>query len=482
MKRNKTLNRGTKFMKKLILSIFSLVCLLAISPATHALVDNTLCTVTHDNDDSSLGSLRRNLDQGYNRTQNRSCTEVITFGSGTFNIKPSSTLGITNANDVEFTDANHPSDGANLTINKGQAIAVTIDATEEGFNAEDCVIDVKNPNVKIEGITIKAKSRNKAICGTLNSGSNVTICVGNDCRPIGAVCNPNSTCCDANGQYASAGSSCTDSNGASGTCGGSNTTCTPQPATECDPTTNSQCCDNTGHWKPESSPCDDGDASTATSTCNAQHECVGTSTPPQDCPPNSECCDNTGHYSPVGTPCTTGGEAGACSAAHTCDMTNPPVCGNSAVETGEQCDDGNTTAGDGCDNNCQNETATPTCGNGTVEAPEVCDGVCCKTDCSDYEAAGTACTSGGNSGTCNATTHACDVASTPPPGGTVTPPGGSTTPPPGGTTPDNSNTTPINLGGGGSGGCVLNGSLTSLAPFWMLILGLMPIVTIRRKK
>ncbi len=34
----------------------------------------------------------------------------------------------------------------------------------------------------------------------------------------------------------------------------------------------------------------------------------------------------------------------------------PPVCGNNVVETGETCDDGNTTPGDGCDANCQTET------------------------------------------------------------------------------------------------------------------------------
>jgi cysteine-rich repeat protein/parallel beta-helix repeat protein len=38
-----------------------------------------------------------------------------------------------------------------------------------------------------------------------------------------------------------------------------------------------------------------------------------------------------------------------------------PVCGNSFVETGEQCDDGNTVSGDGCSSTCTIE-AVPTCG------------------------------------------------------------------------------------------------------------------------
>lgn len=38
-----------------------------------------------------------------------------------------------------------------------------------------------------------------------------------------------------------------------------------------------------------------------------------------------------------------------------------PVCGNGSIETGEQCDDGNTVDGDGCSNTCQIEiAATPT--------------------------------------------------------------------------------------------------------------------------
>jgi len=38
----------------------------------------------------------------------------------------------------------------------------------------------------------------------------------------------------------------------------------------------------------------------------------------------------------------------------------PPSCGNGTVETGEQCDDGNTVDGDGCSSTCQNEAIDPT--------------------------------------------------------------------------------------------------------------------------
>ena len=47
-----------------------------------------------------------------------------------------------------------------------------------------------------------------------------------------------------------------------------------------------------------------------------------------------------------------------------------PVCGNTEVEDGEQCDDGNQVAGDGCEVTC---LETPvTCGNGVIDAGELC--------------------------------------------------------------------------------------------------------------
>lgn len=49
----------------------------------------------------------------------------------------------------------------------------------------------------------------------------------------------------------------------------------------------------------------------------------------------------------------------------------PPVCGNNEVEDGEQCDDGNTNAGDGCSPTCQNEI--PVCGNNIIDVGEECD-------------------------------------------------------------------------------------------------------------
>ena len=59
------------------------------------------------------------------------------------------------------------------------------------------------------------------------------------------------------------------------------------------------------------------------------------------------------------------------------------ICGNGVVNTGETCDDGNTTANDGCNSLCATETGftctgapsicVPTCGDGAVVASEQCD-------------------------------------------------------------------------------------------------------------
>jgi cysteine-rich repeat protein len=51
-----------------------------------------------------------------------------------------------------------------------------------------------------------------------------------------------------------------------------------------------------------------------------------------------------------------------------------PICGNSVIETGEQCDDGNLYNGDGCNSICEVELPpAPICGNNIIESGEQCD-------------------------------------------------------------------------------------------------------------
>jgi cysteine-rich repeat protein len=83
------------------------------------------------------------------------------------------------------------------------------------------------------------------------------------------------------------------------------------------------------------------------------------------------------------------GQFGACAGNYAITVESAPgsVCGDGAIScvaNSEQCDDGNTNPGDGCDENCRIE---PICGNSVVEAGEQCDdgnvapGDGCDADC-----------------------------------------------------------------------------------------------------
>ena len=411
-------------MKKLLISIFTIAsCMLFVSNS-HALVDDQTCTVTNSDDNASsasFGSLRRKLNQGFNRPSNRFCMSEINFTAGkVFEIQLTSTMYIVG-------------DG-NLNITKKDATSVTIDGM--GLGDDDCVLNLKDDaqiqhsHLTLTNITIKAKKREKAICGTI-TGTVPNIVAGDD------QCHPGDACCTGNGRYADAGSSC-DNN--AGTCNGKSITCTPKPVQACTP--NSECCDGSGNWKPETTACTTKDAKDG--TCDALHKC--NITPVKACTAaNGPCCDTTTH---------------------------------TWKADGATCDDGNaSTNNDKC-------TAHVCAGTPVAAACAAADGPCCDTTTYTWKADGATCDDGSAS-THNDVCTAHHCAGTPAPGpggGTVTPPGGSTTTPPGGSaTPDTSNTTPIDLGGSG-GGCILIGSLNSMAPFWMMILGMVPMVMIRRKK
>lgn len=68
-----------------------------------------------------------------------------------------------------------------------------------------------------------------------------------------------------------------------------------------------------------------------------------------------------------------------------------PVCGNGRLEAMEECDDANTSGGDGCDERCDRE---PHCGDGVTTPPEVCDDENnrsadgCRSDCLSTETCG----------------------------------------------------------------------------------------------
>jgi cysteine-rich repeat protein len=97
--------------------------------------------------------------------------------------------------------------------------------------------------------------------------------------------------------------------------------------------------------KDDGTSCDDGNGCTQTDQCQAG-ACAGSN--PVACPGRAN-CQNAGTCDPA---------SGQCSAPTGC-----AGCGNGGVEQGEQCDDGNVAAGDGCSPTCQYER----CGDGVAD-------------------------------------------------------------------------------------------------------------------
>jgi cysteine-rich repeat protein len=95
-------------------------------------------------------------------------------------------------------------------------------------------------------------------------------------------------------------------------------------------------------------------------------------------PPDDEPCCGDGHLD-AGEQCDDGNTTNGDGCSATCTTETPPpdnecpYCGDGQVDSPEQCDDGNTTSGDGCSATCTIELAPPCCGNGTLDAGEQCD-------------------------------------------------------------------------------------------------------------
>jgi cysteine-rich repeat protein len=116
----------------------------------------------------------------------------------------------------------------------------------------------------------------------------------------------------------------------------------------------------------------------------------------EDCDPGRICTGTLPNSTstPPGSDCTDPARAAACVADHgncaTADArgcsrgcralgasVGGSTCGNGDVSDGENCDDGNRTAGDGCSPDCLLEGSKSTvrslCGNGTIESGEACE-------------------------------------------------------------------------------------------------------------
>lgn len=152
------------------------------------------------------------------------------------------------------------------------------------------------------------------------------------------------------------------------------------PGEQCDDGNNQDgdCCSATCQFESAGSPCNDGNQCTDPDVCDGAGKCVGG--PPVICP-DFQCQQTPGcdpflgcAYSqqPDGTPCDDGI---ACSFNDQCVggicSGTVPTCGDGIVETQggcEQCDDGNTQAGDGCNGSCRLERVDQTCEAAVVRA------------------------------------------------------------------------------------------------------------------
>lgn len=74
----------------------------------------------------------------------------------------------------------------------------------------------------------------------------------------------------------------------------------------------------------------------------------------------------------TGEECDDGNTTGGDDCSATCLLEMQTNCGNNLIDVGEECDDGNTLAGDGCSDVCLLETPAG-CGDGTVDPGEECD-------------------------------------------------------------------------------------------------------------
>ncbi|MFH2006072.1 MAG: DNRLRE domain-containing protein [bacterium] len=74
----------------------------------------------------------------------------------------------------------------------------------------------------------------------------------------------------------------------------------------------------------------------------------------------------------IGEECDDGNTTAGDGCSATCLLETPVVCGNGLIDVGEECDDGNAASGDGCSATCLLETPAG-CGDGTVDAGEECD-------------------------------------------------------------------------------------------------------------
>lgn len=209
-----------------------------------------------------------------------------------------------------------------------------------------------------------------ATCDSMGLGAGSLSCT-NECLLDASGCAVQPTCGDG---HIGPGEECDDSNdmpldGCDATCQFEGSACVPrwtpgvadEGAEACVCATDPYCCDNAWDEICVKKAIDNCQVSCG-DPCSA-HANPGSSQVQVTkcvCDIDVGCCDTAWGQ---GCAYIAENDCGACAAN--------AVCGNGALESGEQCDDGNTTGGDGCSANCVIEVAT--CGNGVLEGNEECD-------------------------------------------------------------------------------------------------------------
>ncbi len=176
-----------KFPKMLLVVAMVFSFLLTVQkPASAKAYDNTTCLVLSNSDDSNdFNSLRRKIEEGFNRAQQRFCTELVFFQEPSGNaleIKLNQALHINNADDLDCSNQSHPlcNDGVNFKLDgTTNPAGVIIDLT--GLADQHCGLEVTASHGVYTGFKVKTSLPNLVTTKKNDSNANAAICDnGND--------------------------------------------------------------------------------------------------------------------------------------------------------------------------------------------------------------------------------------------------------------------------------------------------------------
>ena len=124
------------------------------------------------------------------------------------------------------------------------------------------------------------------------------------------------------------------------------------PPVECIPNTCSDLGYVCGSWSDGCGGTIDCGTCTDPEVCDSTGQCI----PPGEC---TDTCSSFGYECGTQTICGVSTNCGTCAAGFACDEIVGQcvsLCGNSVLDSGEECDDGNTNSGDGCSSTCTIES------------------------------------------------------------------------------------------------------------------------------